>query len=540
MTPSSRNPMKVPTPAIKPVSFPRHSILAEEVRRRDVRLVREKGYKQQCIDVILRFLDDNGYEGQVSQKILHNPSSKDFQSIFRFLYGFIDEFEFSSRFEDDVVGIMKNLKYPYCGEITKSQLSAITPHTWPVILSMCFWLVELITHSYSIGESEEKSIEDHFLDYVCNGYMKFMEGDENDATLEEEFERKVTEMYTGTFDEIDVRKAELSSLEAKIAEIKKVFEVGVQLDKRKAELSEDLNMLIASEKQLNGKKDKYLNSIARLNEDIRGVEEEVESLRKQEEELQKQITRQKINPEDIKEMNVEKMEMFKELERIKPEKEGLMRTINGLEKELQEKTEELEKLFFDFKSLRNEFSLKILKESKEGSRSLVRIVNESNGQVFESGASEVVGYLEDELNAKRDGLVGNEINKNILEENKKEKEDITNELSNRLKYCNDKLVTTGKLYLEKKEISENEQRKSKTEMEMLESELLKLNLESNTSLLMSEQKLHKARILLDRTLDFINYEKEEINKIVFNFYNMVGDIFGAIQGQVDELRSLVN
>ncbi|KAL7346842.1 HEC/Ndc80p-like protein [Encephalitozoon intestinalis] len=537
MTPNSRNSIKTPISGAKVALFPRHSVAAEEIKRRDMRLVREKGYKQQCVDTILGFLMENGYDGQISQKIMHNPSSKDFQSIFKFLYGFVDDFVFSSRFEDEVVNVMKNLRYPYCGEITKSQLSAITPHTWPVILSMCSWLVELIRHGATLLEQEEeKSVESCFFEYVCDGYMRFMEGDEDDAALEEEFERKVTEIYTGIFKEIDRKKEELSRIEEMIGKSRRMSESLGELERKKRELTDDLNMLIASEKQLEGKKKKYLGAIERLCEDIARVEEEIESQRVQEEGLRVQITKQKINPEDVREMNTEKMELFKELERMKPEKEGLMREVGEQEREAQEKVEEVEKLFFDLKGLQDEISLRIVKDTKGG----VQVVNEVSNEVFDNGIASVIVRLEEELNGRSDVLVAGEMNKGMLEEARAEKEGMSSELSNRLKYCSDKLLMAGKLYLEKKEISENEQRKSKTEMELLENELLKLNLESNTSLLMSEQKLQKAKILLDRTLNTINYEREEISKMVFNFYNTVVDVHTLIQSQVGDLRTLLN
>lgn len=537
MTPNSRNPMKTPVSGMKAAPFPRHSIAAEEVRRRDLRAVRERGYIQQCVETVLGFLVENGYDGPISQKVLQNPSSKDFQAVFKFLYGFIDDFVFSARFEDEVVNVMRNLKYPYSGEITKSQLSAITPHTWPVILSMCSWLVELIRHAAArSGESEERSVETCFFEYVCDGYMRFMEGGEDDAGFEEEFERNVTEIYTGIFSEIDRRREELERVEQRICEVRRTFDGKTQAERKKKELTDDLNMLIASEKQLEGKKKKYAGTIGKLVEEIEKVEEEIEVLRGQEDELRGQITRQRINPEDVKGMNVEKMELFKELERIKPEKEGLMRAIGEQEKEVQERVEEVEKLFFDLRSLRDEISLRIAKDGK----GRTRVVNEVSGEEFESGVSAIIMRLEDELSGKSDVLVTGEMNKAMLEETKAEKEGIAEELGNRFKYCSDRLVTAGKLYLEKKEISENEQRKSKTEMEQLEGELLKLNLESNTSLLMSEQKLQRARILLDRTLNSISYEREEISKMVFSFYNAVGDIHESIQQQVGELKALVN
>jgi kinetochore protein NDC80 len=537
MTPNSRNPTKAPMSTPRAAPFPRHSIMAEETKRRDIRPVRDKAHVQHCADNVQKFLTENGYDGALSPTTLFNPTSKDFHFIFRFIYAFIEDFEYTGRFEDDVISILRNLRYPYSGEVTKSQLSVITPHAWPVVLSMLSWMVDLISQVLRCLEEErEESVETYFFDYVCEGYMRFMEGDEDDAALEEAFEKRVTDLYTDMFDEIDQKKEELSDIESRIAEVTKTFGEKLSLDQRKKELADDLNMLIVTEKQLEGKKIKYATAIEKLGEEMLREEEEAEVLRRQQLDLRDQITKQKINPSDLKEMNAEKMELFKELERIKPEKEKLARIVNELEAKLQERIEELEKYFFDLKNLREDLSLKLVRNELS-----LEIVNDYKcSQTLERGMSEVIDVLEDELNTRREAIVIAEINRNMLEEACSEKENAYNELSNKLRYLNDKLMTTGKLYLEKKEISENEQRKSKAEMEMLENELLKLNLESNTSLLMSEQTLQKAKIMLDRTLNSTSCEREEINKMVFNFYNTVADLHEALQAQVGELKALLD
>lgn len=99
-----------------------------------------------CIKNLIGFLAKSGYDKPISQKILTAPSTKDFQQIFKFLYAKIDPtYEFGKKFEDEVPGLLKGIRYPYANDISKSSLLAVgSIHAWPALLAMLNWIVELI------------------------------------------------------------------------------------------------------------------------------------------------------------------------------------------------------------------------------------------------------------------------------------------------------------------------------------------------------------------------------------------------------------
>lgn len=113
---------------------------------KDPRPIREKAFQLNCIKNLISFLAKSGYDKPISQKILTAPSTKDFQQIFKFLYSQIDPtYEFGKKFEDEVPGLLKGIKYPFAGDISKSSLLAVgSIHAWPSLLAMLNWLVELI------------------------------------------------------------------------------------------------------------------------------------------------------------------------------------------------------------------------------------------------------------------------------------------------------------------------------------------------------------------------------------------------------------
>lgn len=113
---------------------------------KDPRPIREKSFQLNCIKNLINFLTKTGYDKPISQKILTAPSTKDFQNIFKFLYSQLDpSFDFGKKFEDEVPALLKGIRYPYAGDISKSSLLAVgSIHAWPSLLAMLNWMVELI------------------------------------------------------------------------------------------------------------------------------------------------------------------------------------------------------------------------------------------------------------------------------------------------------------------------------------------------------------------------------------------------------------
>lgn len=528
MTPISRKMQKLPVNGNKTPIKSRQSFAPDENKKRDVRMVRDSNYKKSCIDNVYKFLSENNFEGNLSQKVLQNPSNKDFQMIFKFIFSFIDDYEYTNKFEEDVINILKILKYPYSSEITKSQLTAITPHIWPIVLSMLSWMIDLmlnIENQFS-NLSSENSIDTFFNEFVSNAYLNYLQGNEDDEALEEEFETKVQALYSDLFKDVDNRKAILLKLEDEISSLRSKLEGMENLDEKKNDLLEDLNSLISSQKQLENKKSKYLNIIKKTQEDIELVEKEVNLLKDQQNEIKEKIELQKINPEDVKIMNKEKVELYKELEKITPEKEKFMVKNKELEKKLSEVYEEVERLNFDFNNLRPDVNIKMSRNDDK--------------KFFNKDLEEIRRKLENEHNTYIQRLEELKISKDTIINIKEEKETNLKDLEGKVEYSQGKLLTTGEIYLKKKKNTEDEQKKNKNQMEGLERELLQLNLESNSSLIQSEQGLHKAKIGLDLIRNKCKQEKDVIKNLIYNFQNNMESYKLTMKRLNDKLQSMKN
>lgn len=515
MTPQPRKSIKIPTSTIKPTAFPRMSLATDDLK--SVRNVRDKAYKQLCLENILKFLTKNEYDGLASVKTLSNPSNKDFQNIYKFIHSFIDSTPFT-RFEDDVMGILKMLKYPHSGEITRSQLSAVTPHTWPVLLSMMSWMVDLINKSYEEAE-KTTTVECEFFEFLCEGYSRFMEGNEDDTDIEEGFIIRMTSLHSKEGEENENLKKEVDLMAGELENIKSKFTDLTKLENKKKKINEDLNMLILHERQLETKKIKYVSNIEKIAEEIKEVDDSVEILIKMKNDLADQVNKQTINPEDIKGMNVEKIGLLKELEKLKPEKEYALRALQEVECNILEKLEENENYIGEINSYNREILI-----NKDG----------CNGVDYS-----VIASLEDQLSAKGESLINYEINIATLEEKISDKNNSFKDLEDQWAQRNSKLQTIGAIYLEKKEISDRSQQRSRNDVDKLDNDLLKLKLENDSAFLKSEKDYSETKIRLDILKSAISREREEIHKAVWDFYNNAGFLIKSLDVVGKDVKKLL-
>lgn len=255
---------------------------------KDPRPVRDKTFQANSTRALLEFLMRVGYPHPISQKLLTAPSAKDFQQIFKFLYGHLDPtYEFGKKFEEEVPGLLRGLRYPFANEISKSQLYAVgSMHAWPSLLAMLVWMLELIQCCDALnaaGNEKDNQMameldevpqppaaaaEKLFFDYLCKTYKLFLAGSDNfDAMVGElgsSFERRNETALAET--------AELSSaVEAMEAELAATTKEELPLAKAQREKSiyaGDIDKFKKFISHLSVKKQKFFESIDRLEEDI--------------------------------------------------------------------------------------------------------------------------------------------------------------------------------------------------------------------------------------------------------------------------------
>lgn len=157
---------------------------------RDPRPVGDRGYATQCARNVVDVLAAYGYSKSISHdKLLKDPSTKEFFDIFRFFVSQIDPaLSVDGKMEDEVPAIMRRLKYPV--EVNRSKLQAISgPNTWPQLLAVLDWLAHLVQMNLQFVEpiatchmslDGDGNGEDHIVFRTLHeSYMGFLGGKEN-------------------------------------------------------------------------------------------------------------------------------------------------------------------------------------------------------------------------------------------------------------------------------------------------------------------------------------------------------------------------
>ena len=171
----------------------------------DPRPIREKGFINDSMKVLIEYLCEHQYEHPISLKILKRPSSKDVNNILQFLFRQIDpRFKVqAARAEDDVAKMFGTLRYPF--KVSKSALQAAgAEHTWPALLGAITWLIELLKYDEEVttgeGGIDTEAADKVFFDYLSRAYGAFLSAED------EVFEELETELREN-FGTLPARKA---------------------------------------------------------------------------------------------------------------------------------------------------------------------------------------------------------------------------------------------------------------------------------------------------------------------------------------------
>lgn len=140
--------------SLAPLSYnPSSSTSAPTTSLNDPRQIRNPTFQKQCRDQLSEYLHSARCNLPLTSKTLISPTTKEFQSIFKWLVTSPDALGYSSGyhssleigakgFEAECVQVLKDLRYPT--DVGKTALGAPgSPTNWPTILVMLVWLSEL-------------------------------------------------------------------------------------------------------------------------------------------------------------------------------------------------------------------------------------------------------------------------------------------------------------------------------------------------------------------------------------------------------------
>ncbi len=564
---------------------------------KDPRPIREKSFQLEVIKGLINFLAKSGYPHPISQKILTAPSAKDFQNIFKFLYSQVDVgYDFGKKFEDEVPIVMKGLRYPFAGDISKSQLYAVgSMHAWPGLLALLGWMVDLITCCELVNGQDEQSEADGgaddrmsdgendgdeeerrrmssasqgsggslqgsaalggsdggaaakgseriFFDYLCKSYKVFLSGSDNFEPLIGDLSAAFERKNAATFREI-------ASLEKAVAELDAEYQGLVHEEAPLAKAEREYKIYVGDVEKfekfishLHVKSAKFEEAIRAITAEIASFEEALEKIEIERSGLQAQVDAQNICPEDIDKMNADKEQLCKTLESLSSAKEETQRIFWERELVVQKKLDAVEKLVQEYNFSGEQLALIPREAAHAGGVDFEIIFNAHATRIEELTNCDLAKTIYPALNALRDSCHG------AIHGAQDQLLSLQETLDRLSEACNDKMDqvrTTEKRierilqsYLEDKESINAENKRIDNEVDTLEQTIQKLRSDITSQSLQSQQRLQRTTIDYDQLLIVVASEKERIGNEMYRLLEELINFKTNVESSLEDLQAL--
>mmetsp|Transcript_56132 Transcript_56132/g.99951 ORF Transcript_56132/g.99951 Transcript_56132/m.99951 type:complete len:619 (-) Transcript_56132:91-1947(-) len=308
---------------------------------RDPRPVGDKSFAAQCAKNVVEFLTSRGFSKTFShEKLLKDPSTKEFYEVFRFLIAQLDpQLELEGKLEDEVPAIMRKLKYPV--EVNRSKLQAISgPNTWPQLLAVLDWLTVLVRINddlieplaacqlglADLGDPDRDAGDHHVLRSLHENYLSFLSGKDDSGD-----EERLRQIYT---ERIDALRGEIERLE----------EHQLETEQRVKEFQAEHERLLELQKapaQYEVEMDRLRGIIQAQEHKVQTLEDETAMKQAEETESQKEIEELQANRAALAEQVESQAYSKRDIERLHAERNHLRHTFKDLKAEGEKAEQEV-------------------------------------------------------------------------------------------------------------------------------------------------------------------------------------------------------
>ncbi|KAG4305374.1 hypothetical protein PORY_000930 [Pneumocystis oryctolagi] len=538
LAPSSARRSSVYTPG-RPSNISFFSQTASQAPSKDPRPIRDKQYQLTCIHSILTYLSNSGFPQALTPKNLQQPTQKDFMTIFKWLYHRLDpNYQFIKKMDDEVITCIKNIKYPFADQISRSQLIAVgSPHSWPSMLSMLHWMVEvisciekLVNKEIYVDDNNDNEAERIFFDYLTKAYRVFLSGDDDFSEMEKELELEFEKRNEEILLIIERLEKENETLSETIKNITDSMSSVETLDKERLVLQSDKDKFNQYIQYLETKKKKFIDLNTRLRNELYNKEKELSQLSIEKSELQVQVDAQPISPADVDRMTAERESLVKNLEIVTGKMEESSRQTFEKEILVQKKMDSLEKLIANYNSLG--YKIGIIPETAPYANNVFfeldfinPVVNHGNIRPDQLVNRDLKHDIRPKLQKLRQDL-GTRFHKE--QDEAIQLQDVLDKVCEGLLDARDELdvlqAKVSVIMVQYDEVKDNmlaESSASNAEIEKLERDLQQMRITSQNGLLQLEQRSQSISIEYDQLVHVINSLKEDLYREVIRMLDEV-------------------
>ncbi|KAH9901177.1 HEC/Ndc80p family-domain-containing protein [Cubamyces lactineus] len=336
---------------------------------KDTRPLRDKSFQAKMRQDVATFLISTGFE--VAPQMLQNITGKDFRAVFQHLILYFDPlwpFKPEQRFEESFMQALKAMKYPYLGQIDIKWLpTPAAMHSWPALLGMLHWLVELGRAREHYMDSGHPTLQDpalipeefndihHHLalafDHNSRAYEVFLQGQdvfpEEEKMLEERYARKDAQVFT----DLEQLRERLKEIHAEWEQLKKSAPPFEELKKDNGSLRRDKLKFEEILRRFEERKQKWTRLVQDEKTELEYNLANLEKMRAEEQRLSDIVKVQNLSPEEVLRMNTEHESLTREVESLKHKIAETSQVVVRLEVSLTRKVSDAEEALDQYTSL---------------------------------------------------------------------------------------------------------------------------------------------------------------------------------------------
>ncbi|XP_071729879.1 kinetochore protein NDC80 homolog [Rutidosis leptorrhynchoides] len=263
--------------------------------------VTDRSYQNHAVSIINSFLHDCSF--QISFKLKPLPSNKDITETLKFVLSRLG-YPTGNKFEDDLIMFLKYSNCPI--KINKSAFKAPgTPHSFPSVLAVLHWLVELAMYNQHLESSSQVS-GDGMFNFTLTTYLHYIRGDDEAMDREDEcFMEKLQQEKNAEEENLKMMAETVKELEAQLEAMKSGPSLRESKVEEKNVMEKDMKKFNDLIEQLQAHEVKVDNQLEEKEKELGIKVEERNRICEENEELKKKVEEQVINMRDAERMKRE-------------------------------------------------------------------------------------------------------------------------------------------------------------------------------------------------------------------------------------------
>ncbi|KAI0807228.1 HEC/Ndc80p family-domain-containing protein [Fomes fomentarius] len=342
---------------------------------KDTRPLRDQAFQAKMRQDIVNYLTKTGFE--VAKRMLQAITLNNFRAVFQHLITCLDPlwpFQLELRFEDHFMQSLRAMKYPYLAQIDQRWLS--TPaamHSWPTLLGMLHWLVELGKTRDEYMNSRHPTLQDpalipdefddnnyHLalaLDHNLTAYEVFLQGQDVFPQQEKALEERYAKKDARVLVDLEQKRERLKEIQIEWEQLKKSAPPFEDLKKDNGSLKRDRLKFEEILRRYEERKQKWLRQVQDEKTELEYNLANLEKLQAEEQRLTSIVKVQNLSPEEVLRMNTDHENLSRELESLKHKIAETSQVVVRLEVSLTRKVSDAEEALDQYTSLLSSLEL---------------------------------------------------------------------------------------------------------------------------------------------------------------------------------------